>query len=63
MPTLDSHNGYALWHYIPSLPAAIIFAVLFGVVTVAHGWKMFATRMWFCIPFFVGGICKCSPHC
>lgn len=58
MPTLETYNGYPLWEYVPSLPAAVIFIVLFGILTLAHTWKMFAHRMWFCIPFVVGGICK-----
>ncbi|KAK7705856.1 hypothetical protein SLS64_007804 [Diaporthe eres] len=56
MPTLETYNGYPLWKYIPSLPAAVIFIVLFGILTLAHTWKMFTHRMWFCIPFVVGGI-------
>jgi len=58
MPTLQTYRGVYLWHYIPSLPAAILFAVLFALVTVAHGWKMISTRMWFCAPFVIGGICR-----
>ncbi|KAH6673911.1 RTA1 like protein-domain-containing protein [Plectosphaerella plurivora] len=56
MPTLQTHNGYPLWRYIPSLPAAIVFAAVFGVLTIAHTWRMFRHRMWFCIPFVVGGL-------
>ncbi|RSL74306.1 hypothetical protein CEP53_000336 [Fusarium sp. AF-6] len=56
MPTLETHNGYPLWRYIPSLPAAIVFVVIFGILTIGHAWKMFRHRMWFCIPFVVGGI-------
>ncbi|UPK99877.1 hypothetical protein LCI18_010812 [Fusarium solani-melongenae] len=56
MPKLETHNGYPLWRYIPSLPAAIVFVVIFGILTIGHAWKMFRHRMWFCIPFVVGGI-------
>ncbi|KAF2126292.1 RTA1 like protein [Dothidotthia symphoricarpi CBS 119687] len=56
MPTLEAFRGnYYLWHYIPSLPAAIIFAILFIIVTIAHTWKMARARMWFCLPFVIGG--------
>lgn len=58
MPTLETYNGYPLWEYVPSLPAAIIFIVLFGILTLGHTWKMVAHRMWFCIPFVVGGTCE-----
>ncbi|KAM5354686.1 hypothetical protein ACJ41O_001333 [Fusarium nematophilum] len=56
MPKLETHNGYPLWHYVPSLPAAIIFAIVFSILTIGHAWKMFRHRMWFCIPFVVGGV-------
>ncbi|KAF3355659.1 hypothetical protein VD0004_g9407 [Verticillium dahliae] len=56
MAILETYNGYKLWHYIPSLPAAIVFAALFGVLTVGHALRMFRHRMWFCLPFVVGGV-------
>ncbi|KPM37536.1 hypothetical protein AK830_g9016 [Neonectria ditissima] len=56
MPTLETYNGYPLWRYIPSLPAAIVFTVIFALLTIAHCWKLFRHRMWFCIPFAVGGL-------
>lgn len=62
MPTLETYNGYPLWRYVPSLPAAIVFAILFGIATVLHGFMMVKNRSWFCLPFVVGGICKSSPH-
>lgn len=58
MPTLETYNGYHLWRYVPSLPASIVFAALFGLLTIAHAWRMLRHRMWFCIPIVVGGICK-----
>lgn len=62
MPTLETHNGYALWHYIPNRPAAIVFVVLFALMTVFHGTVMIRHRMWFCIPFVIGGFCKYTPN-
>lgn len=56
MPTLESHNGYYLWHYVPSLIAAIIFEVLFVLVTLFHAYKIARTKTWFCIVFVIGGI-------
>lgn len=55
MPALESHNGYYLWHYIPSLPLAVVFGCIFAIWTSLHAWKMFKTRMWLSIPFVVGG--------
>ncbi|KAJ3536419.1 hypothetical protein NM208_g6727 [Fusarium decemcellulare] len=56
MPTLETYNGYPLWHYIPSLPAAGIFTGVFALLTLGHSFRMFRHRMWFCIPFVVGGV-------
>lgn len=58
MPTLETYNGYPLWRYIPSLPAAIVFTILFSILTIGHTWRMVRHRLWFCIPFVVGGLCK-----
>jgi hypothetical protein len=56
MPELQKYLGKVyLWEYVPNLPAAIIFAGLFAILTAAHTWKMFRTKMWFCIPFVIGG--------
>ena len=57
MPSLETYQAVYLWNYVPNLPAAVMFAVLFGLVTIAHSWKMIATRMWFCLPFVIGGVC------
>ena len=57
MPVLETHNGYLLWHYIPNRPAAIIFCILFVILTFAHIFFMIRSRLWFCIPFVLGGIC------
>ncbi|XPS78340.1 hypothetical protein M3J09_010355 [Ascochyta lentis] len=56
MAALEKYLGKVyLWYYIPSLPAAIAFAILFAILTVAHGWRMLDTKLWFCFPFFLGG--------
>ncbi|KAL0930478.1 rta1 domain-containing protein [Colletotrichum truncatum] len=58
MPELKLYNGYPLWEYVPSLPAGIVFSVIFGLATAAHAFKLIRNRTWFCIPFVTGGICK-----
>lgn len=61
-PTLQPYlHGYYLWKYVPSLPGAIIFAILFASITAAHTWRLFRTRLWFCIPFTIGGY-RASPE-
>lgn len=46
-----------LWDYVPNLPAAVVFAFLFALLTMVHTWKMIRLKMWFCIPFIIGGFC------
>ncbi|KAJ3546238.1 hypothetical protein NM208_g2103 [Fusarium decemcellulare] len=59
MPELQKYLGVVyLWQYVPSLIASIVFTVLYALITAAHGWKMYKTRMWFCLPFFIGGVCS-----
>jgi hypothetical protein len=56
-------KGYYLWRYVPSLAAAALFVLLFLAITVAHFWRLFRTRMWFCLPFAIGGFCKSTNRC
>lgn len=63
MAVLELHNGYPLWHYIPSMPAAIVFVVVFAITTLLNAWRMFKYRVWFAIPLFIGGICKFATGC
>lgn len=59
MPTLEKYLGVVyLWKYIPNLPAAITFAILFLLVSMVHGWMIARTKLWLCLPFFIGGTCK-----
>jgi hypothetical protein len=59
MPTLEKYLGVVyLWKYIPNLPAAITFAILFLLVSMVHGWIIARTKLWLCLPFFIGGSCK-----
>ncbi|KAI0592766.1 RTA1 like protein-domain-containing protein [Biscogniauxia sp. FL1348] len=51
---LPYRGNYYLWKYVPSVPAAAIFIVLFLLLSIVHNCKMYRSRMWFCIPFVVG---------
>jgi hypothetical protein len=57
MAVLESHNGYYLWKYLPSVPTAIIFLLLFITLTAFHTWKIIKTKTWFCTVFAIGGFC------
>ena len=45
------------YHYLPSLAAACLFAILFGVATVWHVFLIAKHRTWYFVPVVVGGIC------
>ncbi|KAH9225699.1 hypothetical protein K456DRAFT_1755352 [Colletotrichum gloeosporioides 23] len=47
-------NDY--YRYDPSLPAAIIFAVCFGLSAAGHAFQLVKTRTWYFIPFLIGCI-------
>ncbi len=49
---------WAYYRYIPTLGAAILFVVLFGIATIIHGYQMIRTRTWYLSAFFAGGVCK-----
>ncbi|KAJ5131231.1 uncharacterized protein N7515_007270 [Penicillium bovifimosum] len=58
-----------IYGYNPSLPAAVIFIVLFAATTAYHGYQLTKTRCWYFIPFVVGGIfqvigyiCRAASH-
>ncbi|PNH30875.1 hypothetical protein VD0002_g1090 [Verticillium dahliae] len=52
---LPYKEGIYLWKYVPSLALSIIFLSIFGILSLAHTWRMFQHRLWFCLPFVVGG--------
>ncbi|KAH7231733.1 RTA1 like protein-domain-containing protein [Fusarium redolens] len=47
-------DDFKLYLYKPSLVSAIIFTVLFGVVSARHFQLLFKTRTWSFIPFSIG---------
>jgi hypothetical protein len=56
-----THAGYYLWHYLPSVPAAVIFCLFFLLMTAILGWHAYCTHAWtFCAAFLVGDICTFS---
>ncbi|KAI8966099.1 RTA1-domain-containing protein [Daldinia sp. FL1419] len=64
MAKLEPYIGdYYLWKYVPSLPAAIIFAILFAVTTGVHCYRLYRTKLWFCLPFAIGGAMEVIGYC
>lgn len=58
----DGHIDFKLYRYDPSMAAAVIFVILFFLVTVLHTYQMIRTRTWIFIPFVLGGVCKSITH-
>ena len=53
-------GGFYIWKYVPSVPAAVIFILLFLATTSLMCWRIYKSRAWFCIPFAIGGFCQYS---
>lgn len=49
---------YKLYHYSPSLAAAVIFVILFVSSTALHFLQLLGKKTWYFTPFLIGGICK-----
>ncbi|GAB7366757.1 hypothetical protein MBLNU230_g0711t2 [Neophaeotheca triangularis] len=52
----DALQGFQYYHYDPSLPAAVIFVILFFLTTALQTYQFIRTRTWFLIPFWIGGL-------
>lgn len=51
-------SEFKLYDYDPSLPAAIVFIVVFSVLAVAQSFALIRNRLWFFIPVSIGVIRK-----
>ncbi|KAL8959958.1 MAG: hypothetical protein Q9193_003258 [Seirophora villosa] len=51
----DEHE---LYQYTPSLAPAVIAIVVFTVLSALHTYRMIRSRLWFCLPFTIGGVCQ-----
>jgi hypothetical protein len=61
-PIMASDNSYdwKYYRYDPSLVAAVIFMVLFVLITSFQLYQLVRTRTWYFIPLVVGGFCTCT---
>lgn len=57
----SSLAGWKAYEYYPSMGAAVLFIILFAVVTFMHTFHLLRTRTWFFIPLVIGGYCKALP--
>lgn len=52
----DQMSNFRFYYYEPSMAAAAVLAVLFGLATLVHSYQLARSRTWFMIPFVIGGI-------
>lgn len=52
---------YIFYRYDPSLAAAVLFIVLFGIATLLHSFQLLRKRTWYFLPFVIGGFCEIIP--
>jgi hypothetical protein len=53
---------FKLYRYTPSLGAAIVFIICFGICASLHAWKIFQKRIFYFIPVLIGALCKHGPE-
>lgn len=49
---------FQLYRYVPSLPAAAISALAFGILTGLHARRLYQARAFYFTAFAIGGLCK-----
>ena len=60
--TGDGDAIFKLYRYDPSMAAAVIFIILFLLVTGLHTYQLFRTKTWFFSCFVIGGFSKSFPQ-
>ncbi|KAK1532953.1 RTA1 [Colletotrichum costaricense] len=54
---------FRLYRYTPSLPAAIVSAAVFAVLTILHVWRLYRARAFYFTAFALGGIFQTIGYC
>lgn len=49
---------YVLWEYTPSVAGGVVACLAFSALFFLHVWRLLRARLWFCIPFVIGGLCE-----
>ncbi|RFU30682.1 hypothetical protein B7463_g5647, partial [Scytalidium lignicola] len=60
---LQKHPGYYIWKYVPSIPAAVIFAILWLGIATLLSWRVHKTKTYFSIPFVIGCFMEFIGYC
>ncbi|CAM1502691.1 Fc.00g074670.m01.CDS01 [Cosmosporella sp. VM-42] len=50
----DNGTEFVFYNYNPSMPAACIFIVVFGISAILHTYQLIRNRTWYFIPFLIG---------
>ena len=53
---MTTSDNFVLYHYSPSLPLALLFTILFLLLTALHTAQLLRTRTYFLLPFCLGGL-------
>ncbi|KAL0935594.1 RTA1 domain-containing protein [Colletotrichum truncatum] len=54
---------FKLYRYTPSLPAAIVTAIVFAILTLLHVWRLYKARAFYFTAFTVGGLFQAIGYC
>lgn len=57
----DAPEAYVFYNYNPSMVAAVIFIIVFGLSSLLHAFQLVRARTWYFIPFLIGCLCT-SPQ-
>ena len=61
MDSTEETFDFKLYRYTPSLAAAVLFLVLFLLITLYHLYQVIRLKSWYFLVFVIGGICKSPP--
>ncbi|KAL1975870.1 hypothetical protein VTN31DRAFT_4262 [Thermomyces dupontii] len=59
----DQEIDFQLYRYVPSLPAAIVSVIVFGILTGLHVWRLYRARAFYFTAFTVGGLFETVGYC
>ncbi|CEI65955.1 hypothetical protein FVEN_g4629 [Fusarium venenatum] len=58
----DAPQAYVFYNYNPSMVAAVIFIVVFGISSLLHTYQLARARTWYFIPFLIGCLFECVGY-
>ncbi|KAM0199394.1 hypothetical protein ACHAPA_009694 [Fusarium lateritium] len=58
----DAPQAYVFYNYNPSMAAAVVFIVVFGLSSLLHTYQLVRARTWYFIPFLIGCLFECVGY-